>query len=77
MPLYEYRCPKCRTTFELLRPMSASDDTATCAKGHGGAQRVVSLVASRVHGENGGSLMESMGGGGGCACGGGACSCGH
>jgi putative FmdB family regulatory protein len=76
MPLYEYRCPKCRTTFELLQPMSASD-AATCPQGHDGAQRVVSLVASRVYGENGGSMMESMGGGGGCACGGGGCGCGH
>jgi putative FmdB family regulatory protein len=76
MPLYEYRCPKCRTTFELLRPMSASDGSATCPKGHDGAQRVVSLVASRVYGENGGSMTGSTGGGG-CACGGRACGCGH
>lgn len=73
MPVYEYRCPKCRTAFELIRPMSESSDAATCPKGHAGAERVVSLVASfaRMEGE---ALSN---GGGGCACGGGSCGCGR
>ena len=32
MPSYEYRCPKCKTKFELLRPIAARDDEATCPK---------------------------------------------
>jgi len=74
MPLYEYRCPKCRTTFETLRPMREASSAATCPKGHAGAERVVSLVASRTYGD--GNEAFSMGGGG-CACGGGACGCGR
>ena len=74
MPLYEYHCTKCRSTFELLRPMSDSTRRVECSKGHAGATRVVSLVA-RVRGGEGAETMFS--GGGGCACGGGSCGCGR
>ena len=30
MPSYEYRCPKCKTKFELLRRIAARDDEAVC-----------------------------------------------
>jgi len=73
MPLYEYRCPKCRATFELLRPISQSDEPAPCPTGHPGATRVVSLIAARSWGGSGDSLPGASGG---CACGG-NCSCGH
>lgn len=46
MPLYEYYCPQCQKRFELLRPMSRSDDPASCPKGHEGAQRVLSVFSS-------------------------------
>jgi len=46
MPLYEYYCPTCSHKFEVLRPMSRSDEPATCPEGHDGAERVVSLFAS-------------------------------
>ncbi|CAN5661504.1 MAG: zinc ribbon domain-containing protein [Actinomycetota bacterium] len=30
MALYEYKCPECDDSFDLMRPMSASDDPASC-----------------------------------------------
>ncbi len=74
MPLYEYHCRSCKSTFELLRPMSDALSTAVCPSGHQGAGRIVSLVA-RVRAGDGEETLRS--GGGGCACGGGACGCGH
>ncbi len=74
MPLYEYFCRRCETKFELLRPMSRSDDTATCPSGHEDAQRMISLFASFSKGADG-SLSAVAGAGGGCAgCGGGHCA---
>ena len=72
MPLYEYRCSTCRTTFELLRPMRRSSEPATCPRGHSGATRTISLVAARTR-EGSGPAP----GAGGCACGNGACGCGR
>ena len=74
MPLYEYHCTKCRSTFELLRPISRSEEPAPCPTGHQGATRVFSLVAARSWG---GSDMGPMENTGGCGCGGGACGCGR
>ncbi|MEX0785788.1 MAG: FmdB family zinc ribbon protein [Dehalococcoidia bacterium] len=70
MPLYEYYCPTCRETFELLRPMRAAAKAVPCAKGHK-TERVMSLVASGPW-QSGGAAGEMAGG---CACGG-SCSCG-
>jgi putative FmdB family regulatory protein len=53
MPLYEYYCPQCETRFELLRPMSRSDHSATCPNGHEGAQRVVSVFSAVSKGAGG------------------------
>ena len=46
MPLYEYYCRQCEDKFELLRPMSRSDEPATCPRGHEGAERALSVFAS-------------------------------
>jgi len=73
MPLYEYRCPTCRTTFELLRPMSRADEKTACPSGHAGATRVISLIAARAW--DGASVSEAGSSSGGCACGGGSCGC--
>lgn len=71
MPLYEYYCPTCPQKFELLRPMSRSEEPATCPKGHPGASRVVSLFASFA--KDAGGSVTAIGGGRGCA----ACAGGH
>ncbi|MCI0776925.1 MAG: zinc ribbon domain-containing protein [Chloroflexi bacterium] len=70
MPLYEYHCPSCRETFELLRPMQQATEPATCPSGHPKAGRVLSLIADPPRG------ASAQSGGGGCpGCAGGACSC--
>ena len=46
MPLYEYYCPVCDQKFELLRPMSRSNESATCPSGHEGAERVISVFSA-------------------------------
>jgi len=71
MPLYEYYCPVCRERFELLRPMSAAAESATCPDGHPGAGRTVSVFSALTTNEFGQPQMMA----GGCGCGG-ACSCG-
>jgi len=53
MPLYEYYCSQCETKFELLRPMSRSDDPAACPNGHNGAQRVLSVFSAVSKGAGG------------------------
>jgi putative FmdB family regulatory protein len=53
MPLYEYYCRQCEDKFELLRPMSRSDEPATCSRGHQGAQRVLSPFSSFSKGADG------------------------
>ncbi|MEX2225646.1 MAG: zinc ribbon domain-containing protein [Dehalococcoidia bacterium] len=74
MPLYEYFCRKCTTKFELLRPMSRSDEAATCPQGHRDGMRMLSVFAAVSKDAQG--TPEPMIGGG-CACGGGACGCAH
>jgi putative FmdB family regulatory protein len=75
IPLYEYYCPTCRATFELLKPMSRSSQPASCPQGHKGAERTVSLIAARAWGAGQTTAAASNGGCGGCA--GGACACGR
>ncbi len=71
MPLYEYRCPACRKTFELLQPMSRSAEPATCPRGHTHATRTVSLIAAPAR-EGSPAASQAA-----CACGNGACGCAH
>lgn len=75
MPLYEYYCRKCAAKYELLRPMSSSDEPATCPSGHAGGARTLSMFAAVSKGAPGEAM--AMPAGGGCACGGGGCGCGH
>jgi putative FmdB family regulatory protein len=73
MPLYEYRCRTCDTTFDLRRSMSESNDPAECPSGHPGAVRLLSVFAST--GAASSSPTPSVPrGGGGC---GASCGCAH
>ncbi|MFI6297018.1 zinc ribbon domain-containing protein [Nonomuraea sp. NPDC050790] len=68
MPRYDFRCRACGSTFEVSRPMAASDDPATCPEGHEDTVKLLSTVAM-----TGGAPAPRGGGGGGGCCGGGCC----
>ena len=72
MPLYEYLCQRCETKFELLRPMSRSDEPATCPSGHEGAERVLSMFSSFSKGADG--FSTPVGGSPCSSCSSGSCS---
>ena len=46
MPIYEYLCSGCRMTFEVMRPLSRSSDTAPCPECRETGRRVLSLFAT-------------------------------
>ncbi len=46
MPLYEYGCSKCGFRFELIRPISQSNEEAPCPRCQHEAERVLSPFAS-------------------------------
>ncbi len=72
MPVYEYSCPSCKDSFELLRPIHKMDDRADCPTCAMPAGRKLSVFAAVSVGANGASLpMAGMGGG----CCGGSCGC--
>ena len=73
MPVYEYFCKKCSAKFEMLRPMSRSEEPATCPEGHARAFRTLSVFAAI--GRTGDASYDMPSSGGGCGCGG-ACACG-
>lgn len=69
MPIYEYACPNCGKTFEMLRPILEADERAVCPNCRSDkGKRVVSNFFS-----------PGISAGSGCAgCAGGSCqSCGH
>lgn len=69
VPRYEFRCRECTQTFEVNRPMSASDEPASCPHGHADTTRLLSVVAV---GGSAAAPAPVPAGGGGC-CGGGCC----
>lgn len=71
MPLYEYRCADCDTTFEKLTKRELADATTCPQCGASHPRRLISVFASFTQSSDGGVAPV----GGGCACGG-ACSCG-
>ncbi|MBU3716785.1 MAG: zinc ribbon domain-containing protein [Actinobacteria bacterium] len=73
MPLYEFRCRTCESTFEVRRPMSEASDPATCPEGHPGAVRLLSVFAS-VGGGSAPAASPAPSSGGGCGSG---CGCAH
>jgi len=48
MPVYEYRCPKCDTDFELMPRMSEINEPALCPRCGSKAERLISVFASKV-----------------------------
>ena len=50
MPLYEYYCGSCRTSFEVLRSMSEVGPEETCPEGHVGAKKALSVFATVTSG---------------------------
>ncbi len=61
MPIYEYSCPDCNVKFELLRPMSRANETATCPRCQKDAERVLSSFACMAKDSAG--EISSIGGG--------------
>lgn len=73
MPLYEYTCQECQTTFERLRPMSRMDAEASCPRCGGASRRRLSVFAAVSTSSEGETRTVA---GGGCAgCGPGGCAC--
>jgi len=51
MPLYEYRCVKCGSKFEVLRRMSDAEEGVNCPKcGDEKPEKVLSVVCGATHG---------------------------
>ena len=51
MPIYEYRCRKCDSKFELLRGISASDEDIECPEcGEKAAERIFSVFSGKSSG---------------------------
>lgn len=44
MPVYEYSCPQCRNTFDMIRPMAQYQADAFCPSCNSLAHRVISPV---------------------------------
>ena len=73
MPVYEYRCRTCESTFELRRPMSEASAPASCPDGHDGAIRLLSVFAATgVSSSSSSAGAAPMPSGGGCGVG---CGC--
>ncbi|MBC8364932.1 MAG: zinc ribbon domain-containing protein [Actinobacteria bacterium] len=68
MPLYDYRCATCDSTFEVRRPMSESGEPTTCPAGHEGARRLLSVFAAVGGADQGEPASTARGCGGACAC---------
>ncbi|MGP0031085.1 MAG: FmdB family zinc ribbon protein [Acidimicrobiales bacterium] len=73
MPVYEFRCRTCDTTYEERRPMADADAPATCPHGHTGAARLLpvfattGLAAQPIGGPCGAPEIGGCGSGCGCA----------
>jgi putative FmdB family regulatory protein len=79
MPLYEYRCNDCATTFELLRPMAQREVAAVCPSCESvTTMPLISRVAVHAGNRSSASAQPARprepARGGGCC--GGSCGCG-
>lgn len=66
MPIYEYVCSGCGLKFELLRPISKSDEGAICPNCHESAERILSAFACFSK-SNGGVSSPIAGAGSSCS----------
>jgi putative FmdB family regulatory protein len=69
MPIYEFLCKTCKKPFEVIRPMSATEDPACPECGGAEVSRKLSVFFSGAAG------AKASGGGGGSCCSGGGCAC--
>ena len=78
MPIYEYTCPDCELTFELMRPLREADKDAACPRCHKQARRIMSACVALTR-DSSGLTSRVSGSGGSCAsCASGSCAtCGH
>jgi len=75
MPIYEYRCAKCETTFDVLRSMSEADKPIACDEcGSKKTKRALSKCYSTSGGKAVAGTGGGCGGGGNCSGCGGSCS---
>jgi putative FmdB family regulatory protein len=74
MPIYEYYCSDCQTSFELLRPKRKADDRVECKRCEGrNTSRMISLFAAHSDGR---AVAGTGGGCAGCAPSGACSTCG-
>jgi len=68
MPIYEYRCGRCGTEFERIRPMFQADQCGPCPEcGNLEVKRCLSLFASFSHSEGETRSLSGSSGCGSCA----------
>jgi putative FmdB family regulatory protein len=63
MPLYEYYCDDCQTTFEVLRSFSQADEPVLCSECRGShTRRAMSLFCAVSKGGDSGESSRSIAG---------------
>jgi putative FmdB family regulatory protein len=72
MPIYEYICHDCGSKFEMLRPMSQSEEKATCPKCGKPSGRALSRFACMAKDDTG--FTAPIGGGSCSGCSSSSCS---
>ena len=72
MPVYEYVCNSCKNKFELLRPFSKSQESASCPRCNQTANRIISACISITTNESG--VPQQLGGSSCSSCSSGSCS---
>lgn len=80
MPVYEYRCGDCNSTFDLFTPVRMSTEGVVCRRCHSANVRKLISVFASVGTAGEGSFSDdgfadAGTGGGGCC--GGSCGCSH
>jgi putative FmdB family regulatory protein len=74
MPIYEYRCDGCESSFEILTSFAERDRAHACPSCESLKTHAVVSTFARTGGGESPAPVDFGSGGGGCACGG-SCSC--